>query len=260
MKFARIAVLMGALACTLAPQLEANSIVVPNGLETTSGNINNLIPFSAGRFGIGSSVQYQQVYAASQFGSPGSETDIGSIAFRLASGDAPGPFSDTYSSFQVELSETPAAPNALSTTFASNLGADNTVVYSGPLTVTGGGGQNPNPFDLVINLQKPFLYNSSMGNLLLDIQVNGPNGPNGLGIVPTLDAVEGSPFTSRVYTDQGSNSTTGIAGDFGLVTEFLPPQAHTATPEPGSLVLFGTGLLGIALFLRKRLGFENRVG
>lgn len=251
MKLLRLVTLVAIMAGFSVIQGQAATIVAPNANAASFGNTNNLIPFSAGRFGIGSSVEYQQVYAASQFGPSGTPFDIGSIAFRLASGDAPGPDTDGYGSFQVELSETSAAPNALSSTFANNLGADNTVVYSGPLTVTGVGGQNPNPFSVIIPLQTAFHYDNSLGNLLLDIQLSNPNQPNGLGFMPTLDAVEGSPYTSRVYTSgSGSLSATGRADDIALVTQFNSPVAAAA--EPSSFVLLAMGLAALGLLLRKR--------
>ncbi len=232
------------LACTLAAPLFAAPIVAPNSAATADGNSNNVYPFSPGWFQDAPTNRYQQVYAANQFGSPGSTIDIGAIAFRLDGADGGGQFTATYPSIQIDLSETSLGPDQLSSTFANNIGANDSTVYNGSLTVSPSGGSNPNPFNFVINLQTPFAYNNAQGNLLLDIRINQPVSTP----VPALDAV----FTtgdgvSRVWSpDTGSvNSVTGNVDTMGLVTEFLPTQA---APEPAefSLCGFGFALLAFA--------------
>lgn len=227
------------------PQLsKATSIVAPGANQNVDGDGNNVAPFSAGLFGTGPTERYQQVYSASQFAAAGSTFDIGSIAFRLDANDAPGPFSDTYGSIQIDLSTTSLGPNQLSSTFANNIGADDRVVYSGSLTLSGSGGQNPNPFNAIINLQSPFLYTPSQGNLLLDIRINQA----GSGFIPALDATSGSPFTSRVRSFNDVNSAAGTADPIGLVTQFNTPAG---VPEPSALTLCacGLGLLGVRRLL-----------
>ena len=101
-----------------------------------------------------------------------------------------------------------------------------------------------------INNSTAFKFDPSQGNLLLDIfasnQDNVPNGPGD----SYNDADNSGNYISRVYAFNGSNS--GTADSIGLVTTFGTGQT-TATPEPGSLVLLGSGLIGIAGVIRRKL-------
>jgi PEP-CTERM motif len=223
-------------ACLLISPATANSIVAPAGTGSTDGNSNNVTPFSAGWFGLPSSARYQQVYASSLFGST---IDIGSIAFRLDGNDAPGPFEAIFPSIQIDLSTITPGPDQLSSTFSENVGANDSIVYDGSLTVDPSGGASPNPFNFVINLQTPFLYNPAQGNLLLDIRINAPSSFP----VPALDAVFTSgDGVSRVWSpnDGSVSSLIGNVDTIGLVTEFSSAQA---TPEPSAMVLVGIGLV-----------------
>jgi hypothetical protein len=234
------------LACAMAPRSQATSIVAPNANQNVDGEYTNVAPFSAGLFGTGPTERYQQVYAASQFAAAGSTFDIGVIAFRLDANDAAGFESDTYPSIQIDLSTTALGPNQLSSTFANNVGADDRAVYNGSLTLSGSGGQNPNPFNLIVNLQSPFLYTPSQGNLLLDIRIN----QGGTGFLAALDANFNSDFTSRVRSFNDVNSLTGTADTVGLVTQFSTPLG---TPEPSALTLCACGiaLLGLRRLSRR---------
>jgi hypothetical protein len=143
-------------------------VIVPNSLATVEGNENNCFPFG---FCEGNgTMRYQQVYASSQFSGP---ILIGQILFRP---DATfgGGFSALLPDIQIDMSTTREAADALSTTFADNVGPDDTIVYArGALPLFSsftGPAAGPKTFDITINLTTPFLYNPAAGNLLLDVR------------------------------------------------------------------------------------------
>ena len=207
------------------------TVVVPNSARTTEGNTNNGYPFDLGQTGL-TSQRYQQLYAASQFGSGGLITQI---IFRpdATSGQA---FTSTLSDIQIDLAYSNAPDDGLSTTYANNITAGDTVVFArGPLTLHSGftGPPNgPKDFDIIITLTTPFFYNPALGNLLLDVRNFGG------GITTFFDAV----FTtgdgvSRLF-NQNVNGTTGSTDTLGLVTGF------NIVPEPGTaMLLVGGGTL-----------------
>ena len=73
------------------------------------------------------------------------------------------------------------------------------------------------------------------------VLVSNPGGPLS-GVITYLDSGGNNPF-SRWCPACGGNQ------GFGLVTGFT----YSATPEPGSMVLLGTGILGLAGTLRRKL-------
>ncbi|HWX16586.1 MAG TPA: PEP-CTERM sorting domain-containing protein [Chthoniobacterales bacterium] len=212
------------------------TVVVPNSAATTEGDTNNSYPFNLTPFGVPSQ-RYQQVYAASQFGGlPSGGGFITQIIFRpdATFGNA---FTSTLPDIQLDLSTTSAADDGLSSTFANNVGADDTVVFArGPLTLSSGftGPPNgPKDFDIIITLTTPFFYNPANGNLLMDVRNFGG------GSTTFFDAAfttgDGS---SRVFNSD-VNSGTGSTDTEALITGF------TIVPEPGSaaLLLVGGGTL-----------------
>ena len=206
------------------------TVVVPNSAATTEGDTNNSWPFD--RDGAGSQ-RYQQLYVASQFGGGGLITQL---VFRPDS-FAGSAFTSTLPDIQIDLAYSSAADDGLSSTYANNITAGDTIVFArGPLTLSSaftGPPNGPKDFDIIITLTTPFLYNPALGNLLLDVRNFGA------GSTTSFDAV--SPLgdgVSRVY-NQNVNDPTGTLDSTGLVTGFV------IVPEPSSaaLLLAGGGTL-----------------
>jgi hypothetical protein len=103
-----------------------HTLVVPNTNATVEGNSGNTYPFDIGDPSI-SDMRYQQVYASSQFGAvPAGGAYLTAIAFRADAGW--GAFAVTLPGVQINLSTTAKAPDGLGTTFANNVGLNDTVV------------------------------------------------------------------------------------------------------------------------------------
>jgi phosphoesterase family protein len=220
-------------------------VIVPNNLGTTQGDTGNLFPLSSSK-----PVRYQQVFAKSQFSrfAAGGEM-INSIAFRA---HAPGiPFAASVPQLQVRLSTTQKNPDGLSSTFADNVGADDTQVFSGSLAVSVNNSVSAsavNTFDIVIKFTTPFPYNPANGNLLIDIR-NLQGGTEAPLLDQEMDATNASGDSlSRVYNYGDANAaaagqsgttpesdTVGLVTQFGTTTNAAPSPAPT--PAPNTLLL-----------------------
>ncbi len=221
-------------------------IVVPNAQTSVEGNQNNGFPFDLAPFGL-SNMPYQQVYAASNFAPLTGPQVIHQIFFR-PDAFAGSAFSSTLPNVRIDLSTTSAPPDGLSNVFASNVGPDDTTVFSGPLALSSsdtGPPSGPKNFDIVINLQTPFVYDPGEGNLLLDVR-NFNGGSTTFFDAENLfgDAV------SRVFSLTGVGSTTGGTDTLGLVTAFELEPVVPAIPEPSTLALLGTSLVGLMGYAR----------
>jgi hypothetical protein len=186
-------------------------LVVPNQWTSVQGDTGNLFPLFSSQ-----PIRYQEVFDASQFSrlNPGGGL-INRIAFR---GHGPGtPFTGTVAQLQINLSTTSKVPDALSSTFAENVGPDDTQVFSGPVqtavTFTG----DPTNFEVVIIFTTPFFYDPAKGNLLLDVR----NMQGGTEVPPLDQELDGTNATgdsvSRVYNY--GNVTATAAGQTGGVDE-----------------------------------------
>ena len=231
-------IMLGALALAHGSTI---NVVAPNNLTGTEGNSDNSYPFS-----VAETMRYQQVYAASQFGAIAAGGGmITEIAFRpdAVYGYA---FTHTIANIRIDLSTTTAGPGGLSLTFADNVGANDTTVFNGSLTLnssfTGPPG-GPKNFDILIPLATPFYYNPAAGNLLLDIR-NFSSGNSGGNLIPQLDATSANPaLMGRVWAFDASATSAPFSFDedtIGLVTQFTA----TPVPEPATC-----GLLCVAALL-----------
>ena len=215
-----------AVAALAAPSaFAAGTRVVPGIYASTPGDVNNLIPLSWGLFCspcLPSSGRVQQLYSASEF-TDGPAIQLTGIAFRPDEQDSVsfGSTSGTIQSIEIHLSTKPAG--ALSSTFANNVGADDTIVYSGAVALTydpsGQSVGSVRPFMWAITFTTPFVYHPANGDLLVDFKTVTGVDPN-VGTIPTADATTS---LSRVAT----SNTTGTVGDatgtvfgIGLITRF----------------------------------------
>ncbi|MEM1253001.1 MAG: PTPA-CTERM sorting domain-containing protein [Cyanobacteria bacterium P01_H01_bin.21] len=225
----------------------ALSITTPDSLIDVEGDSDNRFPLFV------PSQRYQQVYNASEFSALSGSTEITQILFRPDSTFA-APFDFTIPDIQINLSTTSNSADGLSTTFADNIGTDDTVVVNrGSLALSSantGPAGGPKDFDIVISLANPFFYNPSLGNLLLDVRTFSSSNIN---FFADASFIEGD-SVSRVFSsdDDDVNSTTGDEDTLGLVTQFT--FADDAAPIPTPALLPGFIGMGIAAFNKKRKG------
>jgi hypothetical protein len=212
-------------------------IVVPNSNTSVVGNETDTVP-GTGDF------RDQELLGSGQFASVGGPILIDQLSFRAVPGTGPVDFSMTL--LNLFLSTSPKFPNTggplMSTTFADNVGLDNTLVYSGPVTFHSPGCAGPAvcPFDISLNFTTPFLYNPTQGRLLLDLKVSGFSGVDGEQDAVSFAGPNGGSVAS---VGGGLNDTTGGFGFDGDIVQLR----YTAIPEPtsGALMFIGAGVLAV---------------
>jgi hypothetical protein len=217
--------------CLVALPVLADTIILGNPPDPGSGN--------SFPFGSAYNAEYQQVYANSAFSGAISITDIYLYNTQFNSGAGSTP-SGTYT---INLSSTTAGVGSLSGSFAANEGADETQVFNGSIAQSWNFGQT-----LDIHLSTAFTYDPTTGkNLLMDVVGNGISTPANI----YFDVSSNGPF-QRVYCSSGiacGQNGVADASGYGLVTGF----GYSQVPEPGTLVMMGTGLIGVVGAIRRRI-------
>jgi len=242
-----------ALHCAMVA-LGQTSIVIPNANATTAGNGGGTLPATP------TSGEIQNLFDPSQF--PSGPIYITGITFRAAPGQ--GAYGLTVSG-SVYASTSPNWPNSnnghplMSSTFASSVGPDNTLVLSGnnvTLSAPACAGPAPCPFATPIVFSSPFLYNPAKGPLLLDVKATAISG---VGKADDESCAAPGCFEAGISVVP-LGATTGSSVNFGgNVTEFTyTPATQTTTTvnlnftqtgnnvhtNPNALAFEGTGSVG----------------
>lgn len=190
-------------ALSLASALAAQTIVIPNGLAATEGTSSTAYPWGRGTAQIRVLYIYDSAHFTGQ--SVTAPIVVTQLAWR-ANGGVTGT-AGVYSQVAVSMSTAPndyTAPNA---TFASNHGADLTVVHSGPVAVAAAAGTSPNSYYVTIPLQTPFVYDPTLGDLSIEIATDATGWVGGAGAA--LDSGGAAGNTSRIYNLSNYQSPTG---------------------------------------------------
>lgn len=234
-----------ALLTALPVVSSAGVVVVPNAntnVEGTGGTKNfKSTPFNCNFVGF-MNERVQQVYLGSEVGSG----QISKIAFRPNGVNEQGsPDSDlgtafgptTINNVTIKLSTTAVNPDGLSDTddagMDMNVGADVTTVFNGNLTLQSAAtGGPPRNFDIMIPLTTPFTFNSSNGNLLMEV------------IIPTCTQADTTFFDvqetmgdsiSRAIKRSSTGNTIFFTTTDGLVTQFTIEQADLAVTKGATI-------------------------
>ena len=120
----------GFLGLCVTTALRAQVVVVPNSLTAVDGNSSKE---TGGNPGL--PLRYMQIFDASQFAGSG---PIRITQFAHRPDALPGASGPRFNTLQVFVSTTTQSVAGLSTTFAANIGLDNTLVFSGSRTCSNG--------------------------------------------------------------------------------------------------------------------------
>lgn len=176
----------------------------------------------------------QAVSAASQFDTIGPGSDFVGMSWRSWSGLNPAwpQAAVNFTQYDVQLSKSVNAPGALSTTIATNVGADAVTVRSGALGFAAGvfglkGAEATAPFGPEVAFSNAYHYR---GGPLLAVTRHSGEAGSPVGFLDALQPWD-TGFGSEVQAFQATTASTAVAGsDSGFATTRFSVDAGTSSP------------------------------
>lgn len=233
--------------------------LVPILNEATEGARNNGLPLN-GYWA--ESQRYQQIWDSELFGTETLRID--SLSFRLDSEYGSSFDLAAFPGSSIYLSTSQYDSKTLTPIFDTNQGADKTLVDSNfSISGTTGPG-SPNPFNVTLLFETPFIYNPTVGSLLLEMVLPFVPVTSQFDAVSGGDAIAGEASrtlptigTSRLYAVNSESPYGRITPQYGLVAAFdATPfdSSSIAVPLPAGIVLLGSaaGLLVLSGARRRR--------
>jgi hypothetical protein len=134
------------------------------------------------------------------------------------------------------MSSSPSDFDTMSSTFATNVGADAVTVFNGNVTLQPANGGSPNDYYVDILLTTPFVYNAQSG-LDLCVDVTAPTAPTVTPVPNTAAASNRTLHFARRLSTATPAAATGALSDFAAVIKMdYTIPAGTALANP-----YGTG-------------------